>query len=160
MFSSNSVDHDSRGLSKGPTGYTSLVVEPIRGLDNEIISDLARRVTSESLAPLFVKNRPEFLETSAPGIYASTHNAPNNLIKQRRPLTVLMYGTSDLTASFSIGSVIENIPMTELARGHYLGVYYPLKTDKFQDQNVTVSLSDKFGRSSHQNIGLGSVTLQ
>lgn len=159
LFEAQSEDSDSRGLTKGPTGYSSLVIEPLRGLGNEIITDLARQVVERSVAPLIVANRPELLDTPPPGIYASAHDAPTGTLEPGKPLTVVMIASGGQSASFSIGSAVENIPMTELDRGHYIGEFYPLPTDHFEAAPVYVYLTDRFGRSTRQRIGLSPVSL-
>lgn len=158
LFRTTAEDSESRGITKGPTGISDLVLEPVRGLDNEIITDLARRVVTKSLAPLKVENRPEFLESSPPAIFASAHDAGGGKIDDK-PLVVVASATPNQDAFFSIGEVIENIPMVEKDDGHYIGKYLPLPTDSFKDQPVRVSVVDKFGRMTSQKIGTGNVTV-
>ena len=159
LFSSFAEDSDSRGITKGPTGISNLVIEPIQGLDNKIITELAKKVVRKMLSPLKMDNRPEFLESSAPSIYASAHDAPGGVIKKTEPLTVLMFGSSKDTATFSIGNTIENIPMVEKDSGHYIGKYFPLPKDNFSNQNVYVALTDNFGRTTKQKIGTAAISL-
>lgn len=159
LFSSAAEDSESRGLTKGPTGWTSLVLEPVKGLDNEIVSELARRMVDKSIAPLLVDKRPEVLQSIPPSIFASSHDARNGAIPHGSRLVVLALGTSKQTATFSIGNVVVNVPMVEQDEGHYLGEYYPLPTDRFQDEVVSVTLTDSFGRMTSQKIGYGKVSL-
>ena len=70
-----------------------------------------------------------------------------------------MLGSGGSIATFSIGNQIENIPMVETTEGHYIGEYYPLPTDLFQSEPVTVRLVDSVGRETSQKVGKGSVTL-
>lgn len=160
LFTSSAIDSDSRGITKGPTGFSNLVLEPIKGLDNQIIMDLGRKVVAKMLAPLKVENRPEFLHSSPPAIFASAHDAENGLISKNSTLTVVALGSTKNFASFSIGNTIENLPMVEKDSGHYIGKYVPLESDKFKDQSVYISLSDQFGRTTRQKLGTGTVSLQ
>ena len=159
LFTATAEDSDSRGLSKGPTGYSSLVIEPIKGLDSEIIEDLARTVVADALKPFRIKERPEFLESEPPSIYATSHSATNGSLDRDTPLVVLMYASPNKKASFSIGKTIENIPMTEKVDGHYHGEYYPLESDMFADKEITVHLTDEFGRTTAQKIKISKVSL-
>lgn len=160
LFSSTAKDSDSRGLSKVPTGFSDLVIEPLRGLDNRILTDLARTVVTKMFAPLAVQNRPEFLSTPPPAVYASAHDKPSGKLASNDSLKVLLFGTPNRVASFSIGDLIQNVPMAQKDEGHYIGEYFPLPTDKFLDAPVIVHLTDQFGRTSDQRIGTHTITLQ
>ena len=160
LFSSTAEDSDSRGITKGPTGFSDLLIEPVRGLDNKIITNLAQKTVKKMLLPLKVENRPDFLNTSPPAIYASAHDAANGRMGKNEPLTVLAFGSSLQSAAFSIGNVIENIPMVEKDKGHYIGKYYPLKNDSFVNQSVRVALTDQFGRTTTQKLGTANLTLE
>ena len=160
LFDAQGRDTDNRGLSKGPTGWSSLVIEPVKGLDNAVITDLARTVVSKALNPLYVKSRPPMLDSAPPAILASSHDSAEGLISRDRPLTVLMFGTPEQSASFSIGSKVENVPMIEKSTGHYLGEYYPLPNERFEQETVNVYLRDSFGRVTQQRIGLGPVSVR
>jgi hypothetical protein len=158
LFESRAEDSVSRGLTKGPTGLSSVVLEPIRGLDNTIVTDLAREVVSKAVAPLNVRNRPEFLQTAAPALIASAHDASNGTIPAKGKLTVVALGTAGHTASFSIGSAIEVVPMMERQPGQYVGEYFPLPGESFKQQTVSVSLRDQFGRTTTQKLTKIAVT--
>lgn len=159
LFDSKAEDTESRGLTKGPTGFSDLVIEPIRGLDNEIITGLAREITAKMVQPLLVSNRPEYLESAPPAVLASAHDAFSGTVPGNSRLTVVALGTPRQVVSFSIGSSIEGVPMVERTPGHYYGLYYPLATDQFSKQPVTVTIRDQYGRSTMQTIGSGVVTL-
>lgn len=160
LFSSQAKDSDSRGLTKGPTGISSVVLEPIRGLDNQIILDLASNVVDKMLRPLDMKAQSELLKTPPPAIVASAHDCNSGVLNRNNPLTVVLLGNPKKQASFSIGGIVEHIPMVEKDDGHYIGQYYPLATDKFKAQPVHVFLKDEFGRVSEQKLGRGDITIQ
>ena len=159
LFESNGEDSEGRGILKGPTGYSSLVVEPIKGLDSELIVELSEQTVAKMLAPLRVSNRPEFLNTPAPSIYATSHDGGSIELSVSNPLSVLMFAEPGNIASFSIGEYAIGIPMEERSGGRYYGEYYPLETDSFSELPVHVSLKDKFGRVAKRVIGEGPVSL-
>ena len=158
LFTASAEDSDSRGLSKGPTGFSNLVIEPLKGLDNEIITNLAGDMISTSLAPLYAKNRPEYLRTAPPAIVASAHDAITGEIPRKGKLTVLALGSPKGLASFSIGNHAEGIPMIEREAGHYIGEYIPLEGDSFDKQQLSVALRDDFGRTTVQKIARVTVS--
>jgi hypothetical protein len=159
FYTSTAEDSDSRGISKGPTGFSNLVIEPIKGLSNDVITKLARKVVAKMIQPLTVSSRPGFLETPPPAIFASAHDARSGSLDFAHPLTVVLLGNPKQNASFSIGTLIRNIPMIEKDDGHYFGQYYPLSTDSFNNQSVHVALQDKYGRVTSQRIGFSKISL-
>ncbi len=160
LFSAKAEDTDNRGLSKGPTGWTSLAIEPIKGLDNDVISALTARVVKKMIEPITVPKRPAVIETSPPSIFASATDAKNGVIKPGEPLTVLMFGSPENTAVFSIGTTVENVPMIEIDKGHFIGEYYPLPGEKFENEQVVVYLKDRYNRSAQQKVGVEPVSLR
>ena len=150
LFTAASEDSDSRGISKGPTGYTSLVIEPLRGLDSAIIVDLATKVVNETVKPLETKRADLAADVSPPVIYASSHDAASGWIESDGRLMVLAYATPGVSAAFSIGSLINDVPMFETFPGHYFGEFYPVDSDSFNMEQVSVSVRDKFGRTARQ----------
>ena len=149
LFESTATDSDSRGVSKGPTGFSNIVIEPIKGLDNEIITTLARDVIKQSISPINRKSRPGFLKTAPPFIIESAHSAPKGVLVNGK-LVVAVMGTPEMTGSFSIGNAIRDVPLVERSPGHYIGEYLPVSGDTFQSQIVTVSLQDEAGRKTSQ----------
>jgi hypothetical protein len=158
LYEIDARDSDSRGITKGPTGFSNLVIEPLKGLDNEIITDLARNVIDKSIEPLSNRHRPEFLTTSAPFIIASAHDAPSGAIAKTGTLTVVAFGSAGNTASFDLGTTAQGIPMLERAPGHYIGEFVPLESDSFKDQAITVTLKDSFGRITSQRIATSTIS--
>lgn len=160
LYTAHASDNSSRGLSKIPTGFVSIVTGPLRGLDSKIIADLSRRMVEKMLSPLFVENRPAYLKTPPPAIYGATALVPTgNTIMPEQGLTVMLVGTPGLHASFSIDDVIKRVPMTERQSGHYLGKYYPLPSDHFINQPVTVYIRDKDGRETSQQLSVPPLSL-
>ena len=158
LYEVQAQDSDSRGITKGPTGFSNLVLEPLKGLDNEIIQNVAREVADNAIKPLSNRNRPEFLKTAPPAIIASAHDAPTGLIASGGRLIVIAFGTPGQLGAFSIGSVALGIPLTERAPGHYIGEFVPLAIDSFKGQYVTISLTDQFGRSTSQKLAKTAVS--
>ncbi len=160
LYEIDARDSDSRGITKGPTGLSNIVLEPLKGLDNEIITDLARHVVDKSIDPLSNDSRPEFLTTNAPFILASAHDAASGTLAGNKILTVVAFGSPGTTASFSLGTTSQGIPMLERAPGHYIGEFVPLPSDSFKNQSVTVTLKDSFGRATSQRIATTPVSLR
>lgn len=160
MYEIDAEDSESRGISKGPTGFSNLAIEPIKGLDNEIIQNLAREVADRSISPLSNRSRPEFLKTAPPAIIASGHDARSGSVSKNGKLTVVAFGSPSQSATFSVGNVALNVPMLERAPGHYIGEYFPLATDSFSRQYVVVALKDEYGRSTSQRIAKTPLSVQ
>lgn len=160
LFKTSARDSDSRGLSKGPTGFSNLVIEPLQGLDNEIITDLARSMVSKALAPLSGRGRLEFLSSPAPVIIAASHSARSGQISKNSRLTVVVYGSPGMTANFDIGQTIQGVPLVERSTGHYIGELIPLSSDTFTDQIVTISLRDQAGRVTTHRLTRKPVSLR
>ena len=160
LFRSQATDTESRGITKGPTGYSNLVLEPIKGLDSEIIAQLSERMVQRMLAPLTTDSRPEFLKSAPPAIFAAAHDVPSGVLVRTDPLTVLAFGSPNQTASFSLGDTIQNIPMFERDPGNYIGEYFPLPTDSFDSQQIVVHITDSFGRTTSRPLRNPPVTLR
>lgn len=158
LFASEGKDSVSRGLTGIPTGFAPIVLEPLAGLDSENIRKLSETLIKKMLSPLVVKNRPEFLNSSAPAIYAAVHDGEAQVINSKRPLSVLLLGTPEKEAYFSVGKTASNIPMFEQEAGHYVGKFLPLASSASPDsknsdnEKVVVILKDKFGRVSEREI--------
>jgi len=148
LYSAKIEDSDSRGITKIPTGFSSIVLEPIRGLDNDIAVQLAQRLTRKVIEPLRVDNRPEVVKSVPPAIGAVAHSAVFGEIKSGESLIVMAIGSSGKKGSFSLGDKVVNIPMVETNDRHYVGEYIPLPSDKFEDLPIVVSLTDSFGRKA------------
>ena len=159
LFTAYAEDSESRGLSKGPTGYSSIVIEPIRGLDSDIIRELTSRVVREALAPLRSENRPGYLDSAPPAVYAAAHDAKSGVLERGETLSIVMFGTENMAASFSIGKAVKKVPMEEVSPGNYFGEYFPLETDRFKDQTLKVSVVDDFGRKTELDVFDPKITL-
>ncbi|MDD2943590.1 MAG: hypothetical protein PHC51_11575 [bacterium] len=146
VFSTSAHDSSSSGLFKAPTGYVSLALEPIKGVNKEVIENLAEDMVEKALEPLKTGKRSEFLKSPPPAIYAVAHNADGGNINGK--LTVLMSATPDMQASFSLGNSVENIPMTEKDSGNYIGFYYPNSNDSFTNADLQVTIIDRWGRKT------------
>lgn len=158
LFDIDAKDSDSRGLTKGPTGFSDLVLEPLKGLDNEIIMDLARNVVEKSIEPLSNRSRPEFLTDAPPAIIAAAHDAYRGAIPKNGKLMVVAFGSPGAVASFDVGTVAQGVPLVERAPGHYVGEFVPMAGDSFTQAAIVVSLKDKYGRQTTQKLGRTSVS--
>ena len=160
LFETVAEDSDSRGITKGPTGFSNLVLEPIKGLDNSIITALADDVVEQALSPLNRKKKPEFLNVAPPAIVAAAHDAKTGVVPFNGKLIVIVLGSPGVTGNFSIGNAVTNVPLTERSPGHYLGEYIPLPTDRFTSQTVAVSLQDDAGRTTNITIPGQPITVR
>jgi len=152
LYELSAKDADSRGLTKGPTGFSNLALEPLKGLDNGIITELGLKVAEKSVAPLDLKRRPEYLNAPAPIIAASSHSSPSGVITHGGKLTVISFGTPGHIATFSIGTVVNGMPLAERSPGHYVGEYVPSPGDSFDNQTVVVTLRDEAGRFTQHTL--------
>lgn len=152
LFEASAVDSDSRGLTKGPTGFSDLVIEPISGLDNKIITDLAGEVVEKALAPVSGRARPGFLKTPPPVILASAHSARNGIIPTNGRLIVVAYGSPGNQASFNVGEIHQGVPMIERSKGHYVGEFIPFRDDTFQKAVILIELRDQAGRKTSMRL--------
>lgn len=153
LFATNAQDSDSRGITKGPTGFSNIVLEPIKGLDNSIITALADDVVEKSIRPLRRDARPEFLQVAPPAIIGAAHNGENGRIRPGGKLTVVTLGSPSQTGTFSIGTAVVDIPLVERSPGHYVGEYIPLPGERFEEQRISVSLRDEAGRVTRLPLG-------
>lgn len=160
IFETTAIDSDGRGILKGPTGFSDLVVAPLSGLDNSVITDLAKRVVKKAIEPLKMATKEQLEERSPPSIFAATHDAFSGILKRDQALTVLVFATSAATATLSIGNAIRDIPLIERSPGHYVGEYHPAANDSFVNAPVKIVLIDTLGRRASQLIGRGEITLQ
>jgi hypothetical protein len=160
LFEATAEDSASRGISKGPTGFSDLVIEPIKGLSNEIITQLAQDTVQTMLAPLRLENRPEYLNAAPPAIYGAAHDGSFPTLDRAKPLLILMHGSPNDTAFFSIGDKILYQPMVEREKGHYVSRFYPLASDRFENEPLYVWLIDQFGKTSKQQVGTTPLTLR
>jgi hypothetical protein len=144
LYQARLKKNESRGLTGGPTGISDLLLEPIRGLNSEIIEDLARQVVRELVKPLSTNPNNEEIGF-LPVIYAATHNAPPTLA----PLgsfDVLVYGSPHCQTSFRIGEISGDIPLIERSSGHYSGQYFGERGEGFQNKDVFVKIKATNGR--------------
>ena len=160
LFESLGRDSDSRGLTKGPTGISDLILAPASGLDAGIISDLSRRMVRKMLDPLMQVSQGQVAAPPIPGIYAATHDRPADRMNHSERLLVVMLADPGLTASFSIGRAVLNVPMIERTEGHYVGEYIPVESDHFSKAEVTVRVTDSLGRAESLPIRGRPVTLE
>ncbi len=160
LFLATAKDSESRGITKIPTGISSVVLEPLRGLDSEIIEQLAQQMVAKMLKSLRSDSRPAFLESAPPVLYATSYYPEVPVIERSQPFIVLAYGSTNQAVTFSIGTAIKNIPMIERSPGHYYGEYLPLDLDRFSKSEVRVEIRDRYGRKSHESVALGAVSLE
>ena len=99
------------------------------------------------------------MRRAPPGIYALAHDARDGAIDRSKGVAVLMYATSGISASFSIGEQVVGIPMIERSRGHYIGLYRPFEEDGFSAEPLVVTVEDSLGRTVMRQVGKERVSL-
>jgi Putative bacterial lipoprotein (DUF799) len=157
IFFAEGNDTDARGITGIPTGFSAIVIEPLRGLDNENIVNLSQKLVKKMLAGLSVKERPEYLNSEGPVIFGAVHNGKFG-VSGERPLQVLLIGSPGKEGYFALGNYVGRVPMVEIESGKYLGRYFPLEGERAKDLSVVVTLKDSFGRSSEKSL-VGKVSL-
>ncbi len=148
LYTSTGEDSGRRGLTGLPTGFSSIAVEPILGLDNEEIVKLSEEVAEKVVSPLYSSNRPEYLNSQSPAIFGAVHTGAKSKIDEQHPLTVLVLGTPKLQGYFTIGRSGIRLPLFEQEDGHYVGEYVPLDKSVKGPVEVLVTLKDTFGRKA------------
>jgi len=160
LYQARLRDTDSRGIAGGPTGISDLLLEPIRGLDYEIIEDLARSVVTRLVRPLMAdkeaSNQAGYHHL--PSIYAATHNAASAPLGSRGRFDVLLYGSPGVVASFRIGDLSGELPLIERSPGHYSGKYFGQPYEHFSTQPVFVKIQNRAGAIVEQKIDNASIS--
>ncbi len=152
LFSSIVTDASSRGISKIPTGFSDLLIEPIKGLSRDVIDTLAESVVHKALSPIFLSKRVATLDEPPPAIFASAHDGKFTKLTTTSPLTVVAYGSQQKEAFFRIGDSGIEVPMVERLPGHYYGEFLPIENIRFNHQPIIVGLKDLFGRITEQTV--------
>lgn len=160
IFSSEIEESSGRGLSGGPTGFSDLVIEPLKGLDSKEITEVARRVAEEAVSPLMVGRSANVKGLpSPPSIYAVAHTVSNDVEGGSR-VHVLVFAAPHLRATFSIGEGVVGIPLFEVEPGNYIGEYRALPNEAFSNATVSVVCQDDQGRATEQTSGSGTLSLK
>lgn len=160
LFETEVSNDDGRGISGGPTGFSDIVLEPIKGLDSKYIEESARVVAQAAVEPLQTGIKAPATNEAPPSLYAVAHS-PNRLpASAKRPLLVLAYAQAGGTASFSIGDTIVDFPMVEVEPSKYVGQYQVLENEQLIGQVVSVTLIDTYGRKTTQTSASGLLTIE
>lgn len=153
LFESSGEDSQRRGLTGLPTGFSSIAVEPILGLDNAEIVALSEEIVEKVMKPLYVSNRPEYLNSMGPAIFGATHTGKSAPPSEQHPLTVLVLGTPKVQGFFTVGKSGSRVPLFEQEEGHYVGEFVPLDSaSKENGGDIFVTLRDSFGRKAELTI--------
>jgi len=152
LFYSKGADAARRGISGGPTGFSDLVLEPLKGLDAEVIEGLARQIVQQMFQPLFMKQKDAALKAAPPAIYAAAHNSEDGILSPAGDLSILVYGTPRVKASFSLGRVVQEIPLNERSPGHYVGKFFPVSSLSLDQVPLMVTLEDENGFKTTQKV--------
>ena len=144
LYDSKGSDFETRGLTKGPTGFSSIVTEPIQGLDSKITENLARTLIQEMLEPLTIKmDKNVDMLLPPPAIFAAAYTSRNTIVSATNPLSILAMASPGSVLSATIQGTEIEIPLFENSPSHYSGKYYPLETDKVDTDKIVLVAKDK-----------------
>ena len=150
------------GLSGGPTGYYSAIMEPIRGLSAGRLMELARDVAEELAAP-FLPGEADLIRAMrrAPLLHYATHDLPTG--RQLRPgrvVTILARGEAGMEAIWSLDGDYYTASMTEADPGVYLAKFDPPEGLTLRNAVVTVTLINAEGFRSSLDIRRKPLTMR
>lgn len=139
------VDSERRGITKVPTGYVSAGLEPLRGLSNDLFIELSDDVCRRIVDSIRPEKQSEFQEVTLPSIaHATFQYRP-----EKQELLVVAIGEPHISAFFLLGKSGQQIPMTEVSEGQYLGKYQFHSKESFSTgMNVLVRFINVSGQSS------------
>lgn len=152
IFDSRSQDEERCGISGGPTGFADIALAPIECVSAQSQEALAAKVVADIFAPFRDLKAKNQNGSSPPAIYASAHTITDGIVGSNETVTVLLYATPGVEASFSVEPIISDIPMIEKSEGHYVGEYIPYADDFFQHSEITITLKDKYQRVSKAKV--------
>lgn len=151
LFQASIDESDSRGITKGPTGFSDLVIAPLKGLDSGLLRELALRSIKQALRPLRLDGMQPDQKSPAPAIIAAAHS---NMVGDGVPLSIAAVGTPRMEASFAVEGVVQGIPMVEGRDGQYYGELFSRAPQSLLGRTVVVSLRDQSGRLTQRRIAL------
>jgi len=105
-----------------------------------------------------IPNPPAITEPP-PKIQALVHNAAEKLLLPGDLLKVALIGEKNMTASWSIPPLVENLPLKEKEPGVYLGAYRIRPKDRLPEGRVIGYLRSNTGTGSQWVDTLGSVKI-
>ncbi|MEK7483790.1 MAG: GNA1162 family protein [Planctomycetota bacterium] len=139
------IDSERRGITKVPTGYVSAVLEPLRGLSNELFIELSDDVCRRIVDSIRPEKQSEFQEVSLPNIAHAIFQYQD----QKKELLVVAIGEPKISAFFLLGKSEQQIPMTEVSAGQYIGQYQFHGKESYSSQNqIMVRFVNSTGQSS------------
>ncbi len=159
IFHAKVLERAGAGLSGGPTGQASVVLEPIKGLSGEALEDLATDVVSIIAGEMRGNEVTDGVDCrkgtgETPAIsFLSVVREREGALGPGDTLRVIAVGCSDAEARFDIGSYRTGIPMVEVdrtpdprgARTTYTGTYVLQEGESIEGFPVYVSLRSTHG---------------
>jgi len=148
------------GITKGPTGYVSAAVEPLKGLRESnqwrVMEDFARTVVGS------FRRRPT--GEGGPGsqvpfiAVAAVNVEPEQRLGVGSVVRVVAIGRPGMRGRFDVGRVRRGLPLTEFGLGTYQGTYTVLEGDRFAGDPVRVILRNDDGREAQALIPRSTLT--
>jgi hypothetical protein len=154
IYTAEAEDYKSRGISKIPTGFADLVIEPLRGLDSEIISDLARDVVKSVINPISLHVRDAKKFTEIPLIYAASYT-PKIITPDTEEIVFLAYASPNKVGKITLSNNLNfttEVPLQEVASGHYVGYFYPNQKLDLTKLKVKVTIGTDISEMSELEI--------
>jgi hypothetical protein len=138
------------GITRGPTGYVSAAVEPLKGLRESnqwrVMEEFARTVAGS------FHRRPA--NTDGPGslvpfvAIAAANVEPEQRLSVGSVVRVVAIGRPGMHGRFDLGGARRGLPMREFGLGTYQGTYTVLEGDRFAGDPVRVILRNDEGREA------------
>jgi hypothetical protein len=166
LWKASAKESQGRGLSGIPTGFSSLVLEPLKGLDQKNIEQLASKVVNKTFEPLVTKRKAA--ESSTPGPVLLGAVAFGRLPTGQRigkgagmRMTILAVASPGKRVSARMISQGLEYGLLEGEPGHYTSEFEvdSIRADRSVREiegvkagEVEISVTDEFGRVAKRSI--------
>ncbi len=166
LWKANATESLGRGLSGIPTGFSSLVLEPLIGLDEKNIEQLALKVVNKTFEPLMIKRQAAKDAAPSPVIFGAVAfgripAGRGNETNSARRLTILTVASPGMKVSAKLQTQGLEYSLFEGEPGHYTT---EVEIDSMRSKTtepgslglkkgeVAVLVTDEFGREAKKII--------
>lgn len=170
LWKASVKESQGRGLSGIPTGFSSLVLEPLKGLDEKNIEQLALKVVTKTFEPLMVKRKAQEANSSGPVIFgavafARAHVGSSTASSSEKPSRVIFLAVATPGKRVSAKLPLQGLEyaLLEGEPGHYTAEV-ELATLKSKNsgpsgeglasEGAVISVTDEFGRRAKRGLPL------
>ena len=169
IWSSVAQESQGHGLSGIPTGFSSLVLEPLKGLDQKNIEQLASKVIMKTFEPLMLQRKAAEANSSGPVIFGAVAfgRVPpiqaNSAKTNARNLAILAVASAGKRVAAKIEAQGLEYALLEGEAGHYTAEVLQDSLasksvgpgeDGLKAGDVTIIITDEFGRQATKVIPL------